>query len=48
MASSLEYVQHVAAQLSGAGAISYKNYLASMACGAGERSLERLRITSFI
>ena len=27
MASSLEYVQHVAAQLSGAGAISYKNYL---------------------
>ena len=24
MASSLEYVQHVAAQLSGAGAISYK------------------------
>lgn len=41
MASSLEYVQYVAAQLSGAGAISYKNYLASMACGAGERSLER-------
>ena len=35
MASSLEYVQHVAAQLSGAGAIPIKNYLASMACGAG-------------
>lgn len=41
MASSLEYVQYVTAQLSGAGVISYKNYLASMACGAGESSLEQ-------
>ena len=48
MASSLEYVQHVAAQLSGAGAISYKKLFGEYGLWCGERSLERLRITSFI
>lgn len=37
MASSLEYVQYVAAQ----ALFPLKNYLASMACGAGESSLEQ-------